>query len=64
MFLWSSHVLFGIFKKIWHGMRICCKWSDMVAYELPEFVSWQIKLEKILSVRVFEWAVILVGWAV
>ena len=39
-------VLFEIFKKIWHAVKNCGKWSDMVAVKLPEFVSWEIKLEK------------------
>ena len=37
-------------------MKIGTKWSDIVAVMLPD-----IKLENILSMRVFEWLVILVG---
>ena len=37
------------------------KWSDTVAVTLPDIISWEQKLENILSMRVFEWLVILVG---
>ena len=37
------------------------KWPDIVAVMLPDIHSWEIKLKNILSVRVFEWLVILVG---
>ena len=37
------------------------KWSDIVAVMLPDIISGEIKLENILSMRVFEWLVILVG---
>ena len=29
------------------------KWSDVVAIMLPDIISWEIKLENITSVRVF-----------
>ena len=37
------------------------KWSDIVVVMLPDIISGEIKLENILSMRVFEWLVILVG---
>ena len=38
------------------------KWSGIVAVMLPDIISWEIrKLENILSIRVFEWLVILIG---
>ena len=36
----------------------------MVAVKFPDTISWEIKLEKILSMRVFEWDIILVCWAI
>ena len=33
----------------------------MVAVKLPDFISGSIALENILSIRVLEWLVILVG---
>ena len=33
----------------------------MVAVMLPDIILWKIKLENILSMRVFEWLVILFG---
>ena len=38
------------------------KWSDIVAFMLPDVISWEISLENILSMRLFEWLVILVGF--
>ena len=37
------------------------RWSDIVAVILPEITSWETISGNILSVRVFEWLVILVG---
>ena len=36
----------------------------MVAVKLPDIVSGSITLEKILSIRVLEWLVILVGFKI
>ena len=36
------------------------KWSDIVAVMLPDIMLGEIKLENIMSMRVFEWLVILV----
>ena len=35
--------------------------NDIVTVMLPDIISGEIKLENILSMRVFEWLVILVG---
>ena len=37
------------------------KWSEIVAVKLPVIMSGSIILENILSVRVLDWLVILVG---
>ena len=37
------------------------RWSEMVAVKLPDIMSGSIKFENILSIRVLEWLVILVG---
>ena len=37
------------------------KWSDLVVIMLLDIISGEIKLENILSSRVFEWLLILVG---
>ena len=37
------------------------RWSEMVAVKLPDIMSGSITFEKILSIRVLEWLVILVG---
>ena len=37
-----------------------CRWSDIVVAMLTDIISWEIILENILPVRVFEWLVILV----
>ena len=39
----------------------CGRWSEIVAFMLPEITSWEITLENILSVNVLEWLVSLVG---
>ena len=36
-------------------------WSEIVAVRLPDIMSQSIKYENILSIRVLEWLVILVG---
>ena len=37
------------------------RWSKIVAVKLPNITSGSITFENILSIRVFEWLVILVG---
>ena len=37
------------------------RWSEMVAVKLPDIMSGSIIFENILSIRVLEWLVILVG---
>ena len=37
------------------------KWSEIVAVKLPDIMSGSITFENILSIRVLEWLVILVG---
>ena len=37
------------------------KWSDLVVIMLLDIISGEIKLENILSSRVFEWLLIIVG---
>ena len=38
-----------------------CRWSEMVAVKLPDIMSESIAFENILSIKVLEWLVILVG---
>ena len=37
------------------------RWSEMVAVKLPDIMSGSITFENVLSIRVLEWLVILVG---
>ena len=37
------------------------RWSEIVAVKLPDIMSGSITFENILSIRVLEWLVILVG---
>ena len=37
------------------------RWSEMVAVKTPDIMSGSITFEKLLSIRVLEWLVILVG---
>ena len=39
----------------------CGRWSEIVAVKLPNIKSGPVTFENILSVRVLEWQVILVG---
>ena len=52
----------GEFLKISGAMRNWEKWSDIVAGRLPDIISVEIMLEKILSLIVFELEVSLAGW--
>ena len=56
--------LLGAFEKMWDAIRNSGKWSDMADVKLPEIISWEIKLEKILSIIYFEWELILDGWII
>ena len=49
------------FDKILESKTNWGSWSDMVAVMLPDNILCEIKFENILSMRVFEWLVILVG---
>ena len=53
------HKIFGTELTIRYGFG--GTWSDMVAVMLPNIISLELKLENILSMRVFEWLVITVG---
>ena len=37
------------------------RWSEIVAVRLPEIASTAVKFERILSIKVSDWSVILVG---
>ena len=56
--------LLGAFEKMWDAIRNSGKWSDMADVKLPEIISSEIKLEKILSIIYFEWELILDGWII
>ena len=56
--------LLGAFEKMWDATRNSGKWSDMADVKLLEIISWEIKLEKILSIIYFEWELILDGWII
>ena len=43
-------------------MRNWGRWSDKVAVRLPDIISFEIMLETILSIIVFQLEVTLVGW--
>ena len=43
-------------------MRNWGRWSDILAVRLPDIISVEIMLEKILSIIVFELEVTIVGW--
>ena len=57
-------MLLGEFLKISGAMRNWGRWSDIVAVRLPDIISVEIMLEKILSIIVFEEEVTLVGWII
>ena len=40
------------------------RWSEKVAVKLTDFMSGSIAFENILSIRVLEWLVILVGYKI
>ena len=44
--------------------RLWGRLSDIVAVMLPEINSWETILENLLSMRVFEWLVILIGFKI
>ena len=50
-----------IFWKYIRSNKNRSRWSDIVAVMLSGFTSWEIILENIVSIRVSEWLVILVG---
>ena len=43
-------------------MRNWGRWSDILAVRLPDIISVEIMLKKILSIIVFELEVTIVGW--
>ena len=55
-------MLLGEFQEISGAMKNWRKWSDIVAVGLIEIISFEIKLEKILPIIVFELEVTTVGW--
>ena len=57
-------MLLGEFLKISGAMRNRRKWSDIVAVGLPDIISVEIILEKILSIIVFELEVTHIDWIV
>ena len=40
------------------------RWSEILAVKLPGIMSGSITLENVLSIRVLEWLVILVGFKI
>ena len=44
--------------------RLWGRLSDIVAVMLPEINLWETILENLLSMRVFEWLVILIGFKI
>ena len=46
---------------LWNKNKNWGWWSDIVAVMLPEISSWETILENLLSMRIFEWLVILIG---
>ena len=40
------------------------RWSEMLAVKLPVIMSGSITFENVLSIRVLEWLVILVGFKI
>ena len=51
----------GILPNIWGVIENWGRWSEKVAVKLPDIMSGSITFENILSIRVLEWLVILVG---
>ena len=45
---------------MWGARRNCGKWSEMSAVKFADTISWDVWLEKKLSMTVYEWEVILV----
>ena len=51
----------GAFESTLRANKNWGRWSDIVAIILPAYTLWEIILENILSMRLFEWLVILAG---
>ena len=51
----------GILPKILGIIGNWGRWSEIVAVKLPDIMSRSITFENVLSVRVLEWLVIMVG---
>ena len=54
-------------RRIWQNIRNnknWGKWSDIVTVMLPDIILCETKLQNIMSMRLFEWLVILVGCTV
>ena len=51
----------GILKNILEIIANWGRWPEMVAVKLSNLVSGSISIENILTIRVLEWLVILVG---
>ena len=52
------------FERILAANKNCGRWSEIVAVRFPDIISLESMLEKILSVRVFEWLVSLAGFRI
>ena len=58
--------LFYIKENVLRGICIknCGRWSEIVAVILPEIMSFEITLLKILSIRVLELLACPLGWII
>ena len=52
----------GILPNILGIIKTWDRWSEIVAVKLPDIMSGSITFENILSIRILEWLVILVGY--
>ena len=54
----------GGLAKVFGEIKNWCRWSEMVAVILPQIMSLEMTLLKILSTRVLEWLVCRLDWMI
>ena len=62
---WTLDLFPEILSNILGILANWARWSEMVVVKLPEFcLDWSITFENMLSIRVLEWQVMLVGYKI
>ena len=57
----TFELLYEGFQWILGANKNCGRWSEIVAVRFPDIISLESIFQKILSMRVFEWLVSIVG---